>query len=203
NGGRAAPLPAPSPSPSQYWSDDCFDDPTQPYLCAPVEGEGEAIPTVSASDLASFVPAMPSLGGEPDGVGLVGAPTNVIAGSTEHDVHGSLFGRDVSVRFTPAAYRFDYGDGTSQTTTTGGASWSSLGQAQFTPTATSHVYRARGTYTVTVATLFDATVQWGSVRIPVTGQVASTPAGYEVRIVEAHTALVDRNCIEDPNGVGC
>ncbi len=163
-----------------------------------------APPDVTAADLASFRPARPSLTGEPTGFGIVGAPTNVVAAASEQLMTGSLLGWDVTVRFVPAGYLFDYGDGSTARSTTGGASWAILGQPQFTPTATSHVYRERGTYPVGVTVQYAASVDFGSgTWRPVTGYVTATSGGYDVRVVEARTALVDQTCVENPGGPGC
>ena len=107
-------------------------------------------PDVTLADLASFRPAAPTLAGEPAGFGVVGMPTNVMATASEQRIAGTLLGWDVTVRFVPAGFVFDYGDGSTARSTSGGASWQRLGQAQFTPTATSHVYRERGTFPVSV-----------------------------------------------------
>jgi hypothetical protein len=161
-------------------------------------------PDVTLADIASFRPAAPSLTGEPTGFGVVGMPTNLVAAASEQRLSGELLGWDVTVRFVPAAFVFDHGDGTTATSTTGGASWERLGQAQFSPTATSHVYRDRGTYPVAVTVQYAASVDFGSgTWRPVPGRVSVTTAGYDVRVVEVRTALVDRTCAEDPSGPGC
>jgi len=162
------------------------------------------LPQVTVADLASFVPARPGLTGEPFGIGIVGMPANVIATAAEHRIPGRLLGYDVVVRFVPAGYVFSYGDGATRTTVTGGAGWAVLGQPQFTPTATSHVYRARGVFTVSVVVRYAASVDFGSgVWRPVSGFVNAPSGGYPVRVVEAHTALVARTCLEYPPGPGC
>ena len=161
-------------------------------------------PDLTAADLASFRPAQPSLSGEPAGFGVVGAPANVVASASEQVMVGTVLGWDVTVRFVPAGFVFDYGDGASARSATGGSSWAALGQAQFTPTATSHVYRARGTYPVSVTVQYAASVDFGSgLWRPVPGYVTATTGGYDVQVVEARTALVDRTCIENPGGPGC
>ncbi|WP_438352711.1 hypothetical protein [Microbacterium sp. CJ88] len=162
------------------------------------------IPPVTAADLAAFTPSRATLSGEPAGVAVVGMPMNLVAAASAHTIPGSLFGRNVAVRFSPAAYRFAPGDGVTFTSATGGTAWAGLGQADFTPTSTSHVYRARGTYTVAVTVLYDAAVDFGSgTWYPVIGQVSASTGGYGVRVVEVHTALVDKTCLENPRGVGC
>lgn len=161
-------------------------------------------PDVTAADLASFRPARPSLAGEPSGFGIVGAPTNVVAAASEQYLTGDLLGWDVTVRFVPAGFIFEYGDGSTARSTTGGTSWAALGQAQFTPTATSHAYRERGTYPVSVTVEYAASVDFGSgTWRPVTGLVTASTGGYDVRVVEARTALVDKTCVENPGGPGC
>lgn len=174
-----------------------------PYvLCRESYAVG-VLPDVTLADLASFVPARPTLGGEPAGLGVVGMPTNLLAQASEQRIRGTLFDYDVVVRFVPAAFRFDHGDGTSRTAATGGSTWAALGQAEFTPTPTSHVYRSRGTYNVSVTVLYRASVDFGSGWRPVDGFVEATTAGYDVRVVEVHTALVDKTCLENPSGPGC
>ena len=161
-------------------------------------------PDLAVADIASFRPSAPALSGEPAGFGVAGLPTNLVAAASEQVVPGTLLGRDVRVRFVPQGFVFDHGDGTSTRTSSGGASWEALGQPQFSPTATSHVYAERGVYTVTATAQFAAFVGWGSGGWrPVTGIVTSPSGAYDVRIVEASTALVDRTCLEDPGGPGC
>jgi hypothetical protein len=163
--------------------------------------EVASLPEVTIEDLASFVPATPALTGEPLGLGVVRMPTNVVATASEQRLSGTLFGYAVTVRFVPTAFRFDYGDGAARTATTGGASWDALGQAEFTPTPTSHVYTAPGTYPVRVTTEYSASVDFGTGSWrPVPGVVRSTSPAYGVRVVEVRTALVDRTCLEDPHG---
>jgi hypothetical protein len=161
-------------------------------------------PDVTIEDLASFRPASPSLAGEPAGFGVVGMPTNVYASVSAQDIPGQLLGWDVTVRFEPAAFVFAYGDGTTSRSVSGGASWSALGQPQFTPTRTSHVYADRGVYPVSVTVQYTASVNFGTATWrPVPGYVSSTTGGYQVDVREVRTALVDATCLENPGGPGC
>lgn len=193
--GSSAPDPAPPPPPV---TNTC----TSVGTCG-----GHTVvlpPDVSAEDLASFRPAAPSLTGQPTGFGIVGAPTNLVAAASEQYLSGPLLGWDVTVRFVPSSYVFEYGDGASGRSSTGGASWEALGQAQFTPTATSHAYRERGTYPVRVSVQYTAAVNFGSgIWRPVTGLVTATSGTYDVQVVEARTALVGQTCAENPGGPGC
>ncbi|WP_409047152.1 hypothetical protein AB2L57_11575 [Microbacterium sp. HA-8] len=162
------------------------------------------LPDVTAADLASFIPAAPAITGEPQGLGVVGMPTNLVATASTHALTGTLFGYDVTVRFSPTAFRFEHGDGTARAASTGGAPWQRLGMPEFSPTATSHVYGEPGRYRVTARVIYQAAVDFGTgAWRPVTGAVTSAGVGYDVRVVEVHTALVARTCIEDPAGPGC
>lgn len=184
------------------------DAPEEAEECGPLGCRGgyavEGLPEVTLADLASFRPATPELTGEPAGFGVVGMPTNLVGAASEQLLSGTLLGWDVTVRFVPAEFVFSHGDGTSATTTTGGASWARLAQAQFTPTATSHVYGDRGTYPVSVTVRYAASVDFGTgLWLPVDGFVTATSGDYDVRVVEVRTALVDETCRENPTGPGC
>ncbi|MBN9170922.1 MAG: hypothetical protein J0I50_03400 [Microbacterium sp.] len=182
--------------------------PAEPEKCATAICRGNyavvTVPDVTLADLASFTPARPALTGEPRGVGVVGLPTNLVASASEQRMSGRILDFDVTVRFVPAGFVFDYGDGSTRRSSTAGVSWSRAGQASFTPTATSHVYTKPGTYPVRVTVLYAPSVDFGSgVWRPVDGYVRATSGGYDVRVVEVRTALVDRTCLENPSGPGC
>lgn len=183
-------------------------DPAPPEDCGPlnrcIEYSVVGLPEVTLADIASFRPAQPTLGGEPAGFGVVGMPTNLVATASEQRIPGTVLGWDVTVRFVPTAYVFAHGDGTTSRTATGGASWTALGQGQFTPTATSHVYRERGTYDVSVTVEYAASVDFGNgAWRTVPGVVRAEGPGYGVRVVEVRTALVDRTCAEASSAPGC
>lgn len=173
------------------------------YEQIPQDEPTEDIPAVTVADLAAFTPQQPSFHAEPAGLGVAGLPTNVIAGASEHTVAGTLFGRPVIVRFTPVGFRFDYGDGATSTSSSGGASWAALGQAQFTPTPTSHTFTSPGEYTVTVSVAYAAVVDFGVTTRAVNGTVVASAAPQTLRVLEARTALVDKTCAQNPRGPGC
>ncbi|WP_309068598.1 hypothetical protein [Microbacterium sp.] len=159
---------------------------------------------VTLTDLASFVPAPPSVATEPDGIGAKNMPLNTIATSSAQTIDGELFGFPVSVTFTPAGFRQDWGDGTVTDSRTGGAAWQTLGQPEFSPTDTSHAYAEKGTYTLTVTALYTAVVdfgEWGTRSVD--GVISAPAAARDIRIVEVHTALVQQDCIQNPDGAGC
>lgn len=207
-----------SPSQPVEW-DDSSVDPGAPGTGIPTCGPDSAdqrpcgrrtdadddpgIPAVTIADLARFAPDGAPLAAEPENVGVAGLPANFLATVSVQSVAGELFGRPLTVRFTPVAYDFAFGDGGTATTTTGGRSWTDLGQAQFTPTATSHVYAERGTYSATVDVRYSAEVDFGTGWIPIDGEVTAEGAAQEIRIFSAHTALVAYTCSQRPDSPGC
>lgn len=189
--------------PSQYGAPEQAEE-----ECGPLGCRGNytvvTIPDVTLADLASFRPATPSLAGQPAGFAVAGMPANLVAAASVQEIPGTVLDWDVTVRFTPVAFEFSHGDGTTAVHDTGGATWDQLGQAQFTPTPTSHVYRHRGTYAVAVTVRFAASVDFGTgTWQPVPGHITATTGGYTVQVLEARTALVDQTCAENPDGPGC
>ncbi|MDR6867840.1 hypothetical protein J2Y69_002448 [Microbacterium resistens] len=197
------------------WNDDrnCFTarppstatpPPTDPEAPTPVPGP--AAPQtrpVTISDLVRLAPAGVQAGTEPGNVAVVGLPANVVSRATAETLTATVLGRPIVVRFAPQAFDFSYGDGATATTTTGGADWATLGQDLFTPTATSHVYTARGVYTLSVTVHYSAEIDLGGGWTRIGGTVAGAPSSQEIRVFEARTALVGHACTERPNAPGC
>lgn len=158
---------------------------------------------VMLSDLARFAPDPSSFSLEPGGVGVAGLPTNFVVLAAPHTRTESVLDTPVSIRFTPVAYEYTYGDGTSASITTPGRTWADLGQAQFTPTPTSHVYRLRGVYFADVDVRYTAEVDLGGGWMPVTGEVRTDGPPQRIRVLEARTALVAHTCTERRDAPGC
>lgn len=158
---------------------------------------------LTISDLAAFAPDPVAATSDPAGAGVAGLPTNFVAPATVHTRTGTLLDLPVTVRFTPTAFDFDYGDGTTTTSTTAGQTWTALHQPQFTPTATSHTYRDRGTYTTHVTVHYAAEVDLGNGWFPVDGELTIPGPTQTLRIYQATTALVQHTCIEQPTAPGC
>ncbi|MBO3663636.1 hypothetical protein [Microbacterium stercoris] len=170
-----------------------------------IKAESVVLPSVvTVSDVAHFFPAPPAVRTEPDGVGLKNQPFNTVASSTAQTRHGELFGLPVSVRFTPAGFRQDWGDGTVTETSHGGVSWEALRQAAFTPTDTSHEYADKGTYPLTISALYTAVVDFGELgTVPVEGVIGVPAATREIRIFRLSKALVAQDCLNAPTAPGC
>ena len=165
---------------------------------------GEEADPISLSDIEAFRPAPPVQFMQPDGWMVVGLPTNLYTTTSAHTVDGELLGLPATVRFTPFSYRWRYGDGSSAVLSTRGAPWNALGLREFDATATSHIYRASGTYVIDLDVDYTAEYRirdgaWqripGTLRLPANRLTAT--AG------EAVTVLVDRDCATAPSGPGC
>ncbi len=183
----------------------CTTDPVRQASCnftaeRVTNDEGRPL---TITDVAQFAPAPVTTAGEPGNVGIAGMPTNFVAAAAVHTRAGTLFDRPISVRFTPVRFRFAFGDGTAATSNTGGRSWASLGQAQFTPTPTSHSYRDRGTYSAHVTVHYTAEVDIGGGWFPIDGELSIDGPARQIRVYEAETALVARTCVEQPGAPGC
>ena len=145
---------------------------------------------VTVADVARFLATAGTLHAEPDGWAVVDVPANYWIDVEPLFVDGRLLGEAAQVRFTPLTYRWDYGDGTTRTTTDGGASWSSLGQEELTETPTSHVFRSTGARTVRVTVAFTAEYRLGGGEwLPVAGEVTAAAPPIPVRVVVERTLL--------------
>jgi hypothetical protein len=181
----------------------CFRATEEADEADPAAPAAPALPAITMTDLEVFAPAPVTAVAEPGNVGIAGMPTNFVAAASAHARTGTLFGLPISVRFTPVGYDFDYGDGDQASLTTGGETWSSLGQAQFTPTSTSHVYQERGTYLADVDVRYSAEIDLGIGWIPLSGELTTDGPDQQIRIFEAHTALVAFTCEQKPTAPGC
>jgi hypothetical protein len=159
---------------------------------------------VTLADIAQFHPTPGTDHMEPNGWMVVGLDTNFYAVASTQVQEGQLLGRSASVRFTPRTYRWAYGDGSSATRAAKGSTWAAQGIAEFDPTPTSHVYRAKGTYTIDLTVGFRAEYRYDSGGwIPIAGTLA-VPANRLVATAgDAKTVLVAKDCSANPFGPGC
>ncbi|RUQ97503.1 hypothetical protein [Labedella endophytica] len=171
-------------------------------LCRDTYG-ASPVPTITLADLASFSPTAPTIRTEPDGWALRGLPINAIADTAVNSHDGTLLDHPVTVRFTPHTYRWDWGDGTTTSTTTAGSTWEDVDLPRFSETATSHVYIERGTVTVTLHVDYSVEYQLdGDAWTSVTGTVNATSTD-RIYVGTATTVIVPDDCNADPLGIGC
>jgi hypothetical protein len=159
---------------------------------------------VRVSDLVNFKPMLPVQGMEPPGWMVVGLPTNFFATAFVHTRSGSLLGFPAEVRFTPAGYSWDYGDGSARRSMTGGAPWAALGLPEFSQTATSHSFSERATRVITLVVSYSAQYRFAGQGWRNVAGSLTVPADPLTAIVgDARTVLVDRDCLRRPRGPGC
>lgn len=167
--------------------------------CAP------AVPTtLTLSDIASFRPDVGTNAMQPNGWAVVGLDTNFFSREGAEVVDGSLLGGPAQVRFTPVAWTWSYGDGATRRATTAGGTWAELGIPEFDATPTSHVYAAKGSYTITLAIDYAAEYRLGSgAWVPIAGVLSLPSNPLAITVGSAKTVLVDEDCRVNPSGPGC
>ncbi len=169
-----------------------------------LEHEDLSIPAVNLSDLVSFRPASPVQGMQPKGWAVVGLPANFVSAVEPETQSGVLLGLPVTIRFSPESWEWDFGDGAQRTAQTGGASWAALRVPEFSETATSHVFRERGEFTVNLTVRFTAEYQFaGRPWRTIAGTLPVAASPLTIVSATAKTVLVEENCIQNPSGPGC
>jgi hypothetical protein len=159
---------------------------------------------ITLSDLVNFKPVAGVDHMEPNGWMVVGLDTNFYATVDTAVQTGPLLSLPASVRFTAERYRWAYGDGTTATRSTRGASWAAAGVGEFDRTATSHVYRRAGAYSIELTIDFSAEYQYaGAPWIPIAGTIPVASNRLVATAGDANTVLVGHDCSQHPSGPGC
>ena len=159
---------------------------------------------VTLRDIASFRPAPGVQYMEPNGWVVAGLDANFYAVVGQQLVDGTLLGRPATVRFTPVAYHWNYGDGAVAVRSAKGATWASQGLRDFDPTPTSHVYADEGDYVIRLNIDFRAEYRFGSSGFtPITGTITLPANELRVTVTGAKTVLVEHDCTANPGGPGC
>ena len=159
---------------------------------------------ISLTDLVNFTPVAGIAHMEPNGWMIVGLDTNFYATVESGVQTGLLLDLPASVRFSVERYRWTYGDGNSATRSTSGSRWAALGREEFDPTATSHVYRAAGSYSIDLAIDYSAEYQYaGGPWVPISGSIPVAANRLVAAAGNANTVLVGRDCAQHPSGPGC
>ncbi len=174
----------------------------QTFIVIPPGGVGN--PAITINDLKNF-PATPGTDHmEPNGWMVVGLDTNFYSVVGTETVNGVLLGQPASVRFTPFAWHWTYGDGTSATRGTPGKTWAAQGIPEFDPTPTSHVYTAEGTYYIDLSITFTADYKYATGSwTRVFGTITLPANRLKATAGNAKTVLVNHDCSQNPNGPGC
>ena len=159
---------------------------------------------ITLADLVNFTPVAGIDHMEPDGWMVVGLNTNFYVTVESGVQTGLLLDLPASVRFTAERYRWSYGDGGSATRSTRGSSWEASGVGEFDRTATSHVYRTAGTYSIDLAIDYRAEYQYaGGPWVSISGTVPVAANRLVAAAGAANTVLVGHDCAQHPSGPGC
>jgi hypothetical protein len=205
-GGGGAVVGAPGNSPEDpdaecdaILGDRCFVE--GPEKIPPAEDPADP---VTLADIASFRPAPGVNRMEPDGWVVVGLDANIYSTGGIQVVEGTLLGQPAAVRFTPVRWHWNYGDGTSATRATPGATWQAQGLPEFSPTATSHIYTSAGTYYIDLDIDFAPEYRFaGGAWTRVPGTITLPSNRLVITSGDAKTVLVERECTLNPTGPGC
>jgi len=159
---------------------------------------------VTLRDIASFRPAPGVQLMEPNGWVVPGLDANFYSVVDQQLVAGRLLGQPATVRFTPVAWHWNYGDGSAAVRATKGATWAALGLHEFDRTATSHVYQSEGEYVIRLTIDFRAAYRFGGGGfVPIAGAINLPANELRVTVTGAKTVLVDHDCVANPAGPGC
>ena len=190
-------------SDDEPWEPGTICDPLNPNNCM-TDFETIVTEEVTINDVRRFLVDPGTALMEPDGWTIAGLHTNFYAHSPIQVASGQLLGNQAQVRFTPRAWLWSYGDGSSSTEPTAGRTWKQLGQHEFTRTATSHVYDRVGDYTIRLSIVFTAEYRWGSTGwATIPGSITLPANELYITAGTADTVLVDRDCLQNPSGPGC
>ena len=167
-------------------------------------GRTTPIQPVTLADIAHFRPDPGIDSMQPNGWMIVGLDTNFYStgGVQVHD--GALLGQPASVRFTPIAWHWTYGDGSGASRSTPGSTWAAQGIPEFDSTPTSHIYASAGTYYIDLTIDFAAEYRFAGMPWLDIAGVLPVPANRLVATAgDAKTVLVERECTINPSGPGC
>lgn len=149
-------------------------------------------PPTSVSDLVAFQPLPPGIVIEPGSWSLPRVPTNIFTSAGVQSQSGTLLGWPIEVRFSPQSFRWSYGDGASVTRSEPGSSW---GSNQFGATGTSHVFRAPGTYTITLQVDYSVSYRFNQGGfVPLAGVVSRSGPPAALQILRVDSVLVEEGC---------
>ena len=152
----------------------------------------EPTPPQSLSDVAQFAPGGAGFVQEPTGWSLPLLPTNVFSTASASTESGELLGWPIEVRFTPVAYTWSFGDGTTRVDSSPGASW---GTRQFSVTPTSHRYEISGDYRIDLEVTVEASHRFdGGAFQSLPGQITRSGGDKVVEVLSVTPVLVDRGC---------
>jgi hypothetical protein len=149
-------------------------------------------PPQSVRDLAAFSPLPPGIVMEPGSWTLPRVPTNIYSSAGPQTQTGVLLGWPIEVRFSPQAFHWSYGDGAGSTESDSGGSW---GSNQFQATSSSHIYKAPGSYTVTLRVDYAVSYRFGQgAYVSLPGSVSQSGPPATLQVLRVNSILVEEGC---------
>ncbi|PXA82280.1 hypothetical protein DCC26_01195 [Auritidibacter sp. NML120779] len=163
--------------------------------------EQVVVPEVTMSEVATMDVVAGQIATDRGGFGLIRAHTNFFVDSTQAQVfEEQMLGYSVRVEVEPFRYEWDYGDGTTRTTSVGGYSTEAFNEQ----TPTSHVYEDTGQFQVSLTTHYRGTYQVeGMATRPIPGTLALEADPVTADIWRAETRNVSGPCDQAGTNWGC
>jgi hypothetical protein len=156
------------------------------------------LPPFTAADFRRLPLAKPALTMQPDaGWVLVNMPTIVYSADKSQTLRTSLLGHPVTVRATPTAWTWDYGEGRPSTTRSPGH--------PYPDQDVWHTYTRLGTYRIGLTVTWSAQYRYDEQPTwhDVDGTATTTAATGSFTVEERRGHLVAETCDQDPTAPGC
>lgn len=165
--------------------------PKNPPPAAATVVDAPRAPT-SLSDLATFSPGSPGIVVEPGAWSIPRVTTNIFAVAGTETQRGELLGWPIEVRFSPQAFKWNYGDGSRVTHRVAGGSW---GSAQFSTTPTGHIFRSPGRYPVSVEVDYAVAYRFdGGAFVSLPGELTRSAGPVALTVLRVTPVLVESGC---------
>jgi hypothetical protein len=157
---------------------------------------------VTPAKFRSFPIAPSKTASQPEGFSLRNGNAHMYAIPNPQTFNVDIFDQPVRIRAIPQSYAWKYGDGQSKRTQNPGKP--NPNHTFDEPTDTSHIYKETGDYQIRLSTIYrgEFSVNGGPWKpIPGTANVPSEPM--PMSVWRTKKLLVDRNCVENPDGPAC
>lgn len=157
---------------------------------------------VSPADFQSFPIQASKVLSQPKGFSLRNGNAHMYAVPNPQTFDVGIYDEPVRIRATPASYVWNYGDGQSKRTVSPGKPMPNHTFDEATDT--SHVYTKTGDYQIRLSTVYRGEYSVdGAPWQPVLGTANVPSEPMPMSVWRTKKLLVDRNCVENPDGPAC
>lgn len=161
--------------------------------------EGVEYPWISEEEFQSYDIPPSVIRMSPEGWGVTRNKTAFYAESGVRTIDMTILGFAVTVKATPVAYEWDFGDGQTLRTRSPGEP-----PVEGQEPSLYHVYGEKGAYEINLTTVYTGMFQVdGGPWLVIEGQAAVASDPVDADIYRYHRYLVDQSCDEDPTGPDC